>query len=902
MTEWYRHTVKETLEKLNSDSIGGLVQREAEARLLEYGKNELQGTGVQTIWGLFFGQFKDFLVLLLIGAAVISLLLGEVIDAVVILLIVLLNAALGVIQEHKAEKTLEALKTLSAPIAKAIRDGELRQVSADSLVPGDLILLEAGDYVPADARLVETVNLKVDESALTGESVPVEKEAGFIGKEDLPIGDWRNVVHMGTMTTFGRARAVVVATGMRTGIGKIASLIQEETVKETPLQRKLAEFGRQLALLALSLCALIFFLGVFRGNQVFEMFFTAVSLAVAAVPEGLPAIVTIVLALGVQRMAGQKAIIRKLPAVETLGSATVICSDKTGTLTRNEMTVRKILTGYGCYDVTGAGYEAKGEFLQNGKLVSSKKEPYLDLILLSGVLCSDARLSAEGDQRKMIGDPTEGALVAVGEKAGLLKMKEEKNLPRLMELPFDSTRKRMSTVHQGDFGRGIAGLPEEGRWLFVKGAPDTVLDQCDRWLGPNGVEELSFGKREEFLKHNSKMAGEALRVLAFAFRPFGEGESLSVEESERDLILIGFMGMIDPPRSEAKEAIKVCKRAGINVIMITGDHPETAWAVAKELGMAVEEEQVITGSQLDRLSQEELEEEVRKVTVFARVSPEHKVRIVDALRKNGNIVAMTGDGVNDAPALKRADIGAAMGITGTDVAKEAAQMVLADDNFVTIVGAVKEGRIIFENIKKAIYFLLSCNAGEILTIFVAILLGWPIPLLPIQILWVNLITDSLPALSLGVDPPEDEVMKRRPRDPEEGIFGPGIKATLPLFGVFIALITLIAFRFGMKVSVSKGQTMAFATLGMSQLFHVFNLRSLYNSIFGRGILGNKSLLWSVLLSGLLQLAVLYLPFLMRIFRVAPLEAFDLLLVVGLSASPILFGEIWKALWMRRYRR
>lgn len=902
MTDWYRLTAEETLKSLGTDPSRGLSGDEAEKRIARFGKNELQEKAGQTVWEMLFSQFKEFLVLLLIGAAVISILLGEITDALVIFLVVIINAILGVIQEFKAEKSLAALKTLSAPTAKVVREGRIFQLPAGDLVPGDLILLDAGDFIPADARLLEAVNLKVDESALTGESVPVEKDAAFTVDGEAPLAERKNLVFMGTVSTFGRARAVVTTTGMETEIGRIAGLIQEAEAERTPLQKKLTEFGQELGVLALILCAIIFFLGILRGNRLFEMFFTSVSLAVAVIPEGLPAIVTIVLALGVQRMAGQKAIIRKLPAVETLGSATVICSDKTGTLTQNAMTVRRIAIGESLYEVTGEGYELEGDFLRKGAKVPVEEDPYLSLILKIGLLCNDASFFTEDGKRRLVGDPTEGALVVAAEKGGFDRQRFAKEFPREKELPFDSVRKRMSTVNRGPLPSGVPGLPEEGFWLLVKGAPDTVLEKCTRWLGKDGPSELTPEKKEEFLRVNREMAGEALRVLGFALRPFNPEEDFTVEAAEQDLIFIGFMGMIDPPRSEAREAIKVCRKAGIKVKMITGDHRDTALAIAKELGLAAGENQIMTGGELDKLSQEELGNAVKEVTVFARVSPEHKVRIVDALKKNGEIVAMTGDGVNDAPALKKADIGAAMGIAGTDVAKEAAEMVLADDNFVTIVQAVKEGRIIFENIKKAIYFLLSCNAGEIFTILTAILLGWPVPLYPIQILWVNLVTDSLPALALGVDPPEDEVMQKKPRDPGEGIFAYGMKRTLVFYGVFIAFVTLAAFNIGAKESIMKGQTMAFATLGLSQLAHVFNFRSLSNSILTRGFLGNKPLLLGILVSAVMQLAVLFTPFLMEIFKVQRLAPSEILEISGLVLSPLLFGELWKAVWIRKKQK
>lgn len=904
MPEWYRKNIEETLADLKTDLSYGLTTDEAAKRLTEYGGNELQEKKGRTVWEMLWSQFTDFLVLLLIAAAVISFILGEATDAIVILIVILVNAVTGVIQEFKAEKSLAALKTLSAPNAKVVRDGKTKQIPARTLVPGDVIILEAGDFIPAEVRLCETVNLKVDESALTGESVPVEKDAHFLAVDAIPLAERKNLLFMGTVVTFGRARAVVIATGMKTEIGKIAGLIQETEAEKTPLQKHLAVFGRQLGLIAVFLCLLIFFLGVLRGNQIGEMFLTSVSLAVAAIPEGLPAIVTIVLALGVQRMAAQRAIIRKLPAVETLGSATVICSDKTGTLTQNAMTVRRVITSRGSYEVTGEGFSTEGEFRQEGRTVSPKDEPYLEAIIKVGMLANDARLSQGGeeDEARVIGDPTEGALVVVAEKAALVKQTLEDQFPRVKEYPFDSDRKRMSTVHHGQLFPELKSFPAKEDWILVKGAPDLVLERCTHFLGEDQVEELTAEQRERFLEINHSMAGEALRVLGFAVRAFGRDEfSAEPDEAERDLIFIGFMGMIDPPRPETAEAIKVCKNAGIKVKMITGDHVETALAIAKELGLAAGADQVMTGRELEATSQKKLVKSVNKISVFARVSPEHKVRIVEALKANGEIVAMTGDGVNDAPALKRADIGAAMGQTGTDVAKEAAEMVLADDNFVTVVRAVKEGRIIYENIKKSVYFLLSCNLGEVMTIMAALILRWPVPLAAIQILWINLVTDSLPALALGVDPPEEDVMSRPPRNPHAGIFNRRVAVMITGYGLFIAAITLIAYRLGSAKTIPIGETMAFATLGLSQLFHVFNFRSLHKSIFTRGIFGNKALIFAVLSSFLLQLVVLFVPFFMGVFKVEKLAFIDFEAIFLLIISPILFGEVVKVIFRAKKR-
>ena len=891
MPAWYRKSILEAAAELETDLTTGLTHSTAAGRLEKYGPNELQAQQGPTVWQKILSQLKDFLILLLLGAAVISLFLGETSDAIVIFLVVVLNTVLGVVQELKAEKALSALEELTAPLAKVHREGQTREVAAKELVPGDLILLEAGDFVPADARLVTADSLQVNESALTGESVPVAKEAEFTAAEDLPLGDQKNMVFKGTIVTFGRGRALVTGTGMDTELGRIAGLLQTGPEEKTPLQKRLDSFGKQIGLLAIGVCLFIFLVGILRGNRFYEMFLVAVSLAVAAIPEGLPAIITIVLALGVQRMAGQKAIIRRLPAVETLGSATVICSDKTGTLTQNAMTVRRIVTGTADYAVTGEGLKAEGEFRRGEAPVTVEEQPLLELILKIGALCNDAEFLPE--EAQIIGDPTEGALVVAAAKAGMTRKELQATYPRTQEYPFDSVRKRMSTVHQGTLVPKLAGEKGEDRhWLLVKGAPDLVLENCQWWLGEDGPQELTAARKAELLKVNHQLATEALRVLAFAFRPDPPSGS-PVEEVEKDLTFVGFMGMIDPPRPEAKAALQVCQEAGIAVKMITGDHRDTAVAIAEQLGLAGSTEAVLVGAELEALDGAELAQRVDGVSVFARVSPEHKVRIVDALKQNGAIVAMTGDGVNDAPALKKADIGAAMGQTGTDVAKEAADMVLADDNFATIVRAVQEGRVIFENIKKTVYFLLSCNLGEIVTIFTAILLGWPVPLYPIQILWVNLVTDSLPALALGVDPPEGDIMKRPPLHPEEGLFDRKARMLLGVFGVFIAAVTLTAFRLGLRESVPKGETMAFATLGLCQLVHAYNFRSLTTSLWRRGIFQNKQLVWASATSAFLHLIVFFTPWLRGIFRTELLPLNDWLIVCGLALTPLLMGEIWK---------
>jgi len=906
---WYRTEISEAAQKLNSNLEKGLTDTQVEAKRLEYGLNELAEEAGKSIWAMLMDQFKEFLVVLLFIAAVISGFLGEWVDSIVILIIVGLNAFLGVFQEFKAEKALSALKKLAAPHAKVLRNGHVREVSASELVPGDIVILEAGDFVPADCRLIEAVNLKVEESALTGESVPVDKVTQTFS-EELPLADRKNLVYMGTIVTYGRAKAIVTQTGMQTEIGQIAKMIQQTEPETTPLQEKLAEFGKYLGVLALGICGLIFVIGWMRGEPPVWMFLTSVSLAVAAIPEGLPAIVTIVLALGVQRMAKQRAIIRKLPAVETLGAATVICSDKTGTLTQNQMTVRKIYAAGEMVDVSGQGYSPEGQFSQNGQTLAVPAEGALKTLLLAGALCNDANLTREKNEDnevwKIIGDPTEGALVVAAAKAGVQREKIGSEFPRVLELPFDSDRKLMTTIHRGSlpekYLRQIEVEQPKGLWSITKGAPDMVLNRCVAYLSPQGIREMTPEICEKLLEINESMAKDALRVLGVAVRRMPPAEEVHLDHVEEEMIFIGFWGMIDPPRLEVRDAIAECRAAGIKPVMITGDHRGTATAIAKELGLLTEGQSVVNGQELDQMSDEELAEKGEHIAVYARVSPEHKVRIVDMFRKKGHVVAMTGDGVNDAPALKRADIGAAMGIAGTDVAKGAAEMVLADDNFATIVGAVREGRVIFENIKKAVYFLLSCNIGEIFSIFFAILLQLPVPLVAIQILWVNLVTDSLPALALGMEPAEPGIMKRQPRRKEQGIFTKGMKRTIFLQGLFIGCITLIAFDIGYKIehNVDMGRTLAFATLSFSQLIHVFNFRSIRESIFKSGAKINPYLIGASVISGLIQLIVMEIPYFRSIFKIVYLDLVHWGYVIGLSLLTIPVVELWKAIFIRKH--
>ncbi len=895
---WYLMDREDAAKALETDIHTGLTPEEAARRLEKYGPNELEAQAARSIWDMLLDQFKDVLVLMLIGAALISGLVGEIEDSLIILLIVVLNGILGVVQESKAENSLAALRKLSAPAAAVVRGGKVKQIPARELVPGDVILLEAGTNIPADARLVEAANLRCEEAALTGESVPVEKSTIPLDDPEAGLGDRVNMVFSGTSAVYGRGRAVVVGTGMQTEIGKIASMIQKAPQEPTPLQIKLAELGKTLGVVALILVVGVFVMGLLRGEPAFEMFMTAISLAVAAIPEGLPAIVTIVLALGVQRMARRRAIIRKLPAVETLGTATVIASDKTGTLTQNEMTVTHVYVNGRMLEVTGQGYEPAGEFrLQEGE---TKQEPleddHLSVLLHGFALANDARLDAGANGYGIIGDPTEGALVVLAAKAGLA-VDDEQAYPRIGEIPFDSRRKRMTTFHElnGAGSLGSGALPS-GIVSFCKGAPDVLLTLCTHIYADGGIRPLTDAEREELLEVNASMGQQALRVLALALRHWeAMPDDISPETVEADMVFVGFAGMIDPPRPEVKDAVKEAKLAGIRTIMVTGDHKLTATAIAKDLGILENDEQlVVSGPELEKMTDTELDQVIEKVRVFARVSPEHKMRIVDALKKKDHVVAMTGDGVNDAPALKGADIGAAMGITGTDVAKEASEMVLADDNFATIVAAVAEGRTIYDNIRKAIYYLLSCNIGEILAIFVAIMLGWGRPLTAIQILWINLVTDGLPALALGVEPAEAGVMRQKPRRLRESVFAGGMGARILLYGCLIGLLGVTAYYLGIRrgVPLATARTMSFATLAFAQLFQALNVRS-SESLFRVGLFSNKYMVLAVAGSISLQLLVMLVPFLQGVFEVTPLGLAHWEVVIALALVPVIVGELQK---------
>ncbi|OAT81431.1 calcium-translocating P-type ATPase, SERCA-type [Desulfotomaculum copahuensis] len=901
--QWYSLSGEEVAAVLNADAARGLTDREAKERAARFGPNQLARAPRVPLWRLFLDQFSDFMVLVLLAATVISGFLGEYADAVTIMIIVLVNAVLGCVQEFRAERSMEALKELTAPEARVIRNRMEGRIPAAELVPGDIVLLETGDRVPADLRLVQTVNLEVEESALTGESAPVKKHTAVIPGPVTP-GDARNMAFLGTVITRGRGRGLVVATGMATEMGRIAGLIQEAGTEETPLQRRLAQLGKGLVAFCLAVCALVVVIGIYRGEPAYQMFLAGVSLAVAAIPEGLPAIVTVALAIGVQRMIRRQAIIRKLPAVETLGCATVICSDKTGTLTKNEMTVRRALIGGHEAEIGGEGYDPKGEIASTLSCQSFEYQIFFRI----AALCNNAVLTRGetpigGLFRGLVprrvktwdinGDPTEGALLVMAAKAGFWREELERREQRMAEFPFDAERKRMTVVYRQADGKLHA---------YVKGAPDVVLELCSHCLRNGRVVPLTARERAEILKQNAALAGRALRVLALAWRelPGGSGE-VDEDRVEQSLIFAGLAGMIDPPRPSALAAVQRCRRAGIRVVMITGDHRLTAAAVAGELGILGRGENILGGAELDAMNDDELCRAAGDVPVYARVSPRHKLRIVRALKQGGQVVAMTGDGVNDAPAVKEADIGIAMGITGTDVTREASAMVLADDNFATIVAAVEEGRGIYDNIRKFIRYLLSCNVGEVLVMLLAVLAGLPLPLLPIQILWMNLVTDGLPAMALGVDPADRDIMFRRPRHPQESVFAHGLAWRILGSGAVIGLGTLLVFAWGLyggSGNLTLARTMAFNTLVFSQLFFVFTCRSEKHTILEVGLFSNRHLLLAAGLSAVLQMAVNYIPRLQTVFHTAPLTGLQWSIIAGVALAPPLAGTLLKQLQLR----
>ncbi|NLY10063.1 MAG: calcium-translocating P-type ATPase, SERCA-type [Tissierellia bacterium] len=888
---YYLMTTEDTLKQLNS-VVNGLSDKEAKKRLEEHGPNQLAEVAKKSFLSKLWAQFNDFLIFILLAAAIISFAVGERKDAVVILAIVVINAFLGIYQEGRAEKSVEALQKMAAPLAKAIRNGQVVELPAANLVPGDIIVLEAGDIVPADLRLLEASNLKVDESSLTGESVPVEKLSVDELSEEVGIGDRENMLYMSTIITYGRAKAVVCGTGHETEIGAIATKIQTYDTEATPLQIKLNQLGKVLGITTIIVCIIVFALGLFQKRPLLEMGLTAISLAVAAIPEGLPAIVTVVLAIGMNRMASRNAIVKKLLAVETLGATSVICSDKTGTLTQNEMTVVSVYTDDKLYDITGTGYEPTGEAQVDGNAVNLEEENQLMLLATIAGLANDAHLDFQQSPVTVVGDPTEGALVTLSDKLGPCKDELQAQYPRVADLPFDSERKMMTTFHNDFYTHPSVSL--------TKGAPDVVLGKCKYILEKNEIIPLTDDILNRIMKVNSGLASQALRVLALAFKPMDSvPQHPSSEDVENEMVFVGLVGMIDPPRPEAQEAIALCKKAGIETIMITGDYKETAFAIARDLGMVSNPDEAIEGKFLDDYDDAALRNLVKTVKVYSRVSPDHKVRIVNALKENGDIVAMTGDGVNDALALKKSDIGVSMGITGTDVAKNTAELILTDDNFATIVSAVEEGRIIYSNIKKFVYFLLSCNIGEILLVFVSILLGLPMPLLPIQLLWLNLVTDSFPAMALGVEPGEEGIMDVGPRNPSEPILDRRMAFSIAFQSIAIAAGSFLAYGQGIKLygldNLSHARTIAFSTIILAELLRALSARSFSHTIFQLGIFTNTKMIIALLGSFSLLLAVLYIPFLQGIFSTFAMGGKDWLIVLSFAFIPLIIGEVIKVI-------
>ena len=861
---WHTEELSQVLKKLKTNEKLGLKADEAKSRLETYGENKLKEKKKESLFVKFIKEFNDFMIIALIVAAIISAVVSKLngeadyVDSIIIIAIVIFNAIMGLVQEEKAEKSLEALKKMSAPSAKVIRDGRVQEIDALQVVPGDIVVLEAGNYVPADCRLINSYNLKIEESALTGETIPTNKDSGRILKENTAMGDLCNMAFATTVVVNGHGEAVVVDTGMNTRVGKIAGMIIEDESPDTPIQKKLNEVGKMLAIACIVICVLIFVIGIFKKIPIVEMFMTSVGLAVAAIPEGLPAIVTIMLSIGVTRMAKKNSIIRKLPAVETLGSSSVICSDKTGTLTQNKMTVTEVRNCHG--------------------IANSEDKKF---ILELGTMCTDTTEERMDGRLGFTGEATEVAISNAAMQAGISKSFLYDEMRRINDIPFDSKRKMMTTIHR--YGNKYR--------IITKGAPDVLLKRCTHYYQNRQIDSI-FSKKESIYEQNNQMAEKALRVIAVAYK---DVEKLpETQDIEKDLTFCGLIGMIDPPREGVKEAVRTCRRAGIKTVMITGDHLQTAKAIAKELGIFKRGDLAIEGENLERMDQHELEKNIMQYSVFARVSPEHKVRIVKAFQSTGAVVAMTGDGVNDAPALKNADIGIAMGKGGTDVAKNASDMILTDDNFVTIVEAVKQGRNIYDNIKKAIHFLISTNIGEIVTIFFGLILGMKSPLFAIQLLWINLVTDSLPAIALGLEKEEENIMSRLPRNPKKSLFADGLWWKIIIEGTMLGMFTLLAFSIGNRLySVEVGRTMAFITLGMLELVHSFNIKS-EESIFKIGIFENKYLILALILGVLLQVIVVIINPLAEIFSLVPLTGIQWLYTILISIAPIPIVEIQKA--------
>jgi P-type Ca2+ transporter type 2C len=908
---WHTLETDRTLAQLQTELETGLTRAEAEQRRQRYGPNELVDRGGVSPWEILWGQLTSIMVLILIVAGLIAAFLGDLEDTIVILALVAINTAIGFTQEYRAEKSMAALKQMAVPTVRVRRDGMVQDIPAPQLVPGDVVLLEAGNRIPADGRLIVTAGLQVQEAALTGESVPVTKREVTLDDTDIALGDRRNMVYMGTEVATGRGEFVVTATGMQTELGKIADLIQNVQPEETPLQARLDQLGKQLAVLAVAIVILVFVLGLFRGDSIELLLLTAISLAVAAVPEGLPATVTIALSLGAQRMLHRHALIRKLYAVETLGSVTVICSDKTGTLTENRMTVTVL-------DIAGNKVELQGE--KALPIPNLHDEPGLAFLVAGGALCNDAKPQFENAEKpdEILGDPTEVALVVASNRQGMNKTMLDRLFPRVAEDPFDSDRKRMTTLQlrperaaagaQGQVAELLDDLSKAGdsKYIaFTKGAVDGLLDITSHvWLD-NSVEPLDDTARQRILAANADLARNGLRVLGIGFRLLDEIPPAVLEGNadalEDNLVLVGMVGMIDPARPEVRDAVQTCKDAGIHVKMITGDHPATAIAIARDLGIADESDQAIIGVELNKMDDEELGERLEEVPVFARVAPEHKLRIVKSLQSDGEIVAMTGDGVNDAPALKQAEIGVAMGITGTDVTKEAADMVLLDDNFATIVAAVSEGRVVYANIRKFIRYLLTGNIAEIIVMLVTPFLGMPLALLPLQILWINLLTDGLPALALGVERAESNVMRQPPRSPTESILGQGMGWQIGISGTLLAILSAAVGYWAWSNGNPDWQTMIFTTLTFGQMAAVLSLRSDSESFFRFGIRHNPALIGAVLLTLVLQIAVTYVPFLQDLFETQPLTLMEMLICVGTGVIMLLGVELEKAVFHRADR-
>lgn len=864
-------TTAEILKELNTDINNGLSSEEASDRLKKFGQNRLKDGKSKTFLELFIEQFKSILIGILIAASLISIFVGEFTEGIVILIIVFLNAFVGARQEAGAGDALKALKNMSSPMAKIIRDSKVMEISSADIVLGDIVILEAGSSVPADLRLLETVNLKIEESALTGESVPVEKDSDYISKNDSSPGDRKNSAFAGTFVTYGRALGVVIHTGMDTEVGKIAKMldIKEE---QTPLQKKLAKLGTTLGVLCLIVSLTVFGIGVYRGMNIIEIFMVAISLAVAAIPEGLPAIVTVILALGMRNMVKKHVLVKNLGSVETLGSTTVICSDKTGTLTQNKMTVKAIYDLDETHEVTGEGYSYDGE------ISGTFERKNIKHMMLAACLCNDAKVDEKNES--VIGDPTEGALLVMAAKAGYLYEDIQKKYPRIKEYPFDSERKMMSTLHEID-GKYI---------MYTKGAPDSLFEICSH-VEINGEIKPFDILDDDINDIYMNWAVRAMRVLCYARKEVSFDANLQKEEF--NMILCGMSGMIDPPRETAKQSIELCKTAGIRVIMITGDHAVTASAIGKQIGLLSGGEKAITGAEIESMDEKEFISVLKTVNVFSRVAPEHKVRIVDSLKKTGEIVAMTGDGVNDAPSLKRADIGIAMGIAGTDVSKEASDMILTDDNFSSIVSAVEEGRVIYSNIRKFVSYLISCNVGEIILIFVSMILGWGSPLKAIQLLWVNLITDSLPAFALGLEPKEEGVMEKNPRNPSENIINKRMRTGVIFQSLALAFATLLSFRVGYSINPEYANTFALVTLISGELLRAFSGRSESLSIIKTGFFGNRYLNAAVFISYGLTFLLLSVPFMRNIFGIVLLSLPNLSIALGLSVIPFIAGELSK---------